>query len=124
MKLHTKKILAYKRLLEKAQASSAAQLHALGVQVRILKENAPSANSAHIHANGIAGADVGICVCGGKKRKGYWAGYRDDNDFSDDEDGDDEDKLVKALKGRGGTFDERAVRKALRGLSREERMRL
>ncbi|KAF9531327.1 hypothetical protein CPB83DRAFT_761404 [Crepidotus variabilis] len=131
MALHTKKILAYKRLLEKAQASSAAQLHALGVQVRLLREGGASAGPGsalvpHVHG---PGSEVGLCVCGGKKRKGYWSGYRDDLDSSDDDTDLDEgndagDKLVKALKGKGGTFNERAVRKALRGLAREERMRL
>ena len=36
--LHMRKLLHYKRLLERAQASSAAQLHALQAEVRMLRE--------------------------------------------------------------------------------------
>jgi pyrimidine and pyridine-specific 5'-nucleotidase len=61
-----------------------------------------------------------FCVCGGKKRKGFWSGYRDDDD---DDDGDID--LAKALQGDGkGSFSEKEVRKVLRGLSRDARMRL
>ncbi|GLB40918.1 putative A Receptor for Ubiquitination Targets [Lyophyllum shimeji] len=123
--LHARKILHYKRLLERAQASAAAQLHALQAEVRVLRESTTSASYLpNSHALG-AGADD-RCVCGGKKRKGYWAGYQDDDDYSDDDiDGEEYGKrLVKALKGKGNDFSERDVRKALRGLSREGRMRL
>ena len=72
-------------------------------------------------------AHEGMCVCGGKKKKrGYWSGYRDDSDEEEGE-GEFEGKgaLVKALKGDGmGKFSEIEVRKVLRGLGREERMRL
>jgi pyrimidine and pyridine-specific 5'-nucleotidase len=62
-----------------------------------------------------------LCVCGGKKKRGYWSGYRDDCD----EDAGDGGDLNKALKGNGkGVFSENEVRKALRTLGREERMRL
>ena len=37
--LHAKKILRLKRLLERAQASAAAQLHPLSAEVRVLREN-------------------------------------------------------------------------------------
>jgi pyrimidine and pyridine-specific 5'-nucleotidase len=61
-----------------------------------------------------------FCVCGGKKRRGFWSGYRED----DDEDEGDVD-LGKALRGDGkGSFSEKEIRKALRSLSREDRMRL
>ncbi|KAF9540693.1 hypothetical protein CPC08DRAFT_824448 [Agrocybe pediades] len=119
LQMHTRKILHYKRLLERAQASTAAQLHALQAQVRVLRESAPAATSA-THNNQLLSLDeAGLCVCGGRKRKGYWSGYRDDEE--DDEPGD----LAKALRGDGkGQFSEKEVRKALRGLGREERMRL
>ncbi|KAF8066612.1 hypothetical protein FPV67DRAFT_1495695 [Lyophyllum atratum] len=124
--LHARKMLHYKRLLERAQASAAAQLHALQAEVRVLRENASSSPSYFPHARHALGAgDDERCVCGGKRRKGYWAGYRDDDDYSDD--GDEEGygkQLVKALKGKGNDFSERDVRKALRGLGREGRMRL
>ncbi|KAF8962105.1 hypothetical protein BDZ97DRAFT_1826407 [Flammula alnicola] len=118
LQMHTRKILHYKRLLERAQASTAAQLHALQAQVRVLREAAPSMASAG-QANQLLGSDDGLCVCGGRKRKGYWSGYRDDEEY------DDAGDLAKALKGDGkGQFSEVEVRKALRGLGREERMRL
>ncbi|KAG6892908.1 hypothetical protein C0992_011980, partial [Termitomyces sp. T32_za158] len=100
--LHTRKILHYKRLLERAHASAAAQLHALQAEVRVLREN----SSALPHApHGIVDDR---CVCGGKRKKGYWAGYRDDEEFSEDEDVDAfGKKLVKALKGRDNNFNEK-----------------
>jgi pyrimidine and pyridine-specific 5'-nucleotidase len=59
------------------------------------------------------------CVCGGKKRKGYWSGYRND----DDDDNVDMD-LMSALKGDGeGGFSESEVKKAMRGLNGDEPMR-
>ena len=69
-------------------------------------------------------------MCGGRKKKGYWGGYRDDDD--DDDDGEEGEgweggeKLVKALKGKGkgNEFSEKEVRRALKGLTREGRMRL
>ncbi|KAF8154498.1 hypothetical protein B0H34DRAFT_799277 [Crassisporium funariophilum] len=118
--MHTRKILHYKRLLERAQASAAAQLHALQAQVRVLRDSTPAVSSTtHTHQLLLGSEANGLCVCGGKKRKGYWSGYRDDDEY--DEAGD----LVRALKGDGkGQFSEIEVRKALRGLGREERMRL
>lgn len=120
LQMHTRKILHYKRLLERAQASTAAQLHALQAQVRVLRESVPSATaSAHAHQLLLGSDDAGLCVCGGKKRKGYWSGYRDDDEY------DDAGDLSKALRGDSkGQFNELEVRKALRGLGREERMRL
>ncbi|KAF9002532.1 hypothetical protein BDQ17DRAFT_1357030 [Cyathus striatus] len=119
LNMHTRKILHYKRLLERAQASAAAQLHALQAQVRELRSSSPQEASSHVLA--LLGEDIGLCVCGGRKRKGYWSGYRDD--LESDEDG--EVDLAKALKGDGkGGFNEIEVRKALRGLTTEDRMRL
>ncbi|KIJ91000.1 hypothetical protein K443DRAFT_686351 [Laccaria amethystina LaAM-08-1] len=120
MAMHTRKILHYKRLLERAQASTAAQLHALQAEVRVLRH---SPGEAVVHASHrLLDTVDGLCVCGGKKRRGYWSGYRDD---FDDEDGDGDVDLAKALRGDGkGSFNETEVRKALRGLGREGRMRL
>lgn len=67
--------------------------------------------------------NIGLCVCGGKERKGYWSGYRDDLD-EEEGDGTGERSLMKALKGQKGVFSESEVRKAMRTLGREERMRL
>lgn len=118
MAMHTRKILHYKRLLERAQAATAAQLHALQAEVRQLRNN-PQGGGGSLTP---AGWDEDkYCVCGGKKRRGYWAGYRDDDGDDDDEDVD----LAAALRGDGtGGFNERAVKKALRKLSRDDRMRL
>lgn len=120
LQMHTRKILHYKRLLERSQASTAAQLHALQAQVRVLRESSPAPTSSAMVQQLLLGSDAdGLCVCGGKKRKGYWSGYRDDEEY------DDAGDLIKALKGDGkGQFSELEVRKALRGLGREERMRL
>ncbi|KAF6760496.1 hypothetical protein DFP72DRAFT_1042523 [Ephemerocybe angulata] len=125
--LHTKKILHYKRLLERAQASTAAQLHALQAEVRLLRGNSASNSTEVPPLYGSASTSVGMgmdemCVCGGRKRRGYWAGYRDDEDGEGEGEGGD---LMKAVRGDGrGAFSEAEVRKALRGLSRDERMRL
>ena len=67
----------------------------------------------------------GYCVCGGKKRGDYWAGYRDDEEDDNDGSGGEGGALVNALRGRGnGIFDEKEVRKAVRALGRKGRMRL
>ena len=119
--MHTRKILHYKRLLERSQASTAAQLHALQAQVRMLRESTGTNTQNLVSA--ISYPDLtGLCVCGGKKKKGFWSGYRDDDDEDEDE---TTVNLAKALKGDGkGVFNEKEVRKALRSLSRENRMRL
>ncbi|KAF8223235.1 hypothetical protein L208DRAFT_1317814 [Tricholoma matsutake] len=125
--LHSRKILHLKRLLERAQASAAAQLHALQAEVRLLRSNASHHHHHHHHVHGAE--PVGRCVCGGRKRTGYWDGYRDDDDGDEADEGEPagmlEEKLVRALKGKGkGEFSEKAVRRVLRGLGREGRMRL
>ena len=116
-KLHLRKLLHYKRLLERAQASSAAQLHALQAEIRIMRERENASSQAD---DSMEEADM--CVCGGKRRKGYWSGYRGGGD--DDEHGGEID-LATALKGDGsGGFNEIEVRRVVRGLSRDDRMRL
>lgn len=119
MSIHMRKILHYKRLLERAQASTAAQLHALQAEVRLLKEKERQhENSGHSSTTLPNGDD--FCVCGGRKHgSGYWSGYRETK--TDDSPGD----LPGALQGDGsGGFNKTEVRKAIRGLSREDRMRL
>jgi pyrimidine and pyridine-specific 5'-nucleotidase len=119
MKLHARKLLHYKRLLERAQASTAAQLHALQAEIRMLRDKENQASTNPLLTVGDADS---FCVCGGKKRKGYWSGYRDDDDG--DEFGGEVD-LATALKGSGnGTFNEIEVRRAVRTLTRDDRMRL
>ena len=118
MSLHTRKVLQYKRLLERAQASTAAQLHALQAEVKFLREKEKQLESGGM-ASAIDGDEDGFCICGGRKQKGYWSGYRDD----DMEQG--QGHLLNALKGDGnGGFNELEVRKAIRGLGRDDRMRL
>lgn len=119
MKVHARKLLHYKRLLERAQASTAAQLHALQAEVRMLRDKE---NQATVNPLLIASDAEHLCVCGGKKRKGYWSGYRDDDDG--EEYGGEVD-LATALKGSGnGTFNEIEVRRAVRTVNRDDRMRL
>ncbi|KAI0371888.1 hypothetical protein BV20DRAFT_964520 [Pilatotrama ljubarskyi] len=116
--LHMRKLLHYKRLLERAQASSAAQLHALQAEVRMLRER----ERQQEYGGAVVDPDSdGYCVCGGKKRKGYWSGYRG----SEDDGINGEVDLATVLKGDGsGGFNEIEVRRVVRGLSRDDRMRL
>ena len=61
-----------------------------------------------------------ICVCGGRKAKGYWSGYAEH--VNEDEEG---VGLASALGGDGrGGFDEKEVKRAVRGLKREARTKL
>ncbi|KAI0339279.1 hypothetical protein BDW22DRAFT_1336629 [Trametopsis cervina] len=117
-KLHTRKLLHYKRLLERAQASTAAQLHALQAEIKLLRDNEqqPSANPLLTLSN-----TDDLCVCGGKKRKSYWSGYRGEDDDGEPR---SEVDLATILKGSNGTFNEIEVRRAIRTLSRDDRMRL
>ena len=119
--MHTRKILHYKRLLERAQASAAAQLHALQAEVRLLRDKTGSHpegyNSQHLQ---LTDDTEGFCFCGSRKRKGFWSGYQEDED-EDIGDGD----IMRALRGDGkGFFSEKEIRQALRGFNREDRMRL
>jgi pyrimidine and pyridine-specific 5'-nucleotidase len=93
-----------------------------------MRDSSLGSMTHRIAGRGSGEAHEGICVCGGKKKKGgYWSGYRHDSDEEEEGEMGFERKgaLVKALKGGGkGKFSEIEVRKALRGLGREERMRL
>jgi pyrimidine and pyridine-specific 5'-nucleotidase len=63
-----------------------------------------------------------FCTCGGRKpRGGYWSGYSGEYDEGMNGDVD----LLRALrKGSNSEFNEAEIRKAIRALSRDERMRL
>ncbi|KAJ6551173.1 hypothetical protein B0H19DRAFT_1156769 [Mycena capillaripes] len=68
--LHSRKCLSLKRLLERAHASSAAQLHALQAELQMLRDQPPSA------------APSEECSC----KKGYWSGYSlPDDDLNEEE---------------------------------------
>ncbi|KAH0828736.1 hypothetical protein J3R83DRAFT_3157 [Lanmaoa asiatica] len=112
-KIHLTRLTSYKRLLERAQASSAAQAYALQAELSILKGQIQSNNQSQVPVNA-----TDICVCGGRKAKGYWSGYAEH--LIEDEVG-----LASALRGDGrGGFDEKEVKRAVRGLKREARMKL
>ncbi|KAF9012264.1 WD40 repeat-like protein [Hymenopellis radicata] len=121
--LHSRKITSYKRLLERAQLSSAAQLHALQAEVQMLRQQLRNGNGHTNHNNIPTVSTDGLCrKCG--RKKGYWSGFRGFDE--DDDDGEEVDDLVAVLKGPSGKydFDERAVRKIVRRMGREARGRL
>lgn len=122
--LHSKKITSYKRLLERAQLSSAAQLHALQAEVQLLRQQLRNSNG-NVNPNSapLLSTD-GLCrKCG--KKKGYWSGFRGFDD-DDEEDGQEDGDLASILKGVTGRydFDERAVRKIVRRMGKDNRKRL
>ncbi|KAJ3915399.1 hypothetical protein F5877DRAFT_48654 [Lentinula edodes] len=125
--LHNRKLTSYKRLLERAQHSSAAQLHALQAEVRMLREQLQNGGGGGRTGN--RGLLIGN---GGKGKRRYWAGWRgfeSDNEEDDFDDGDG-GELVAALRGLGRDtsgkyiFDEQRVRKVVRRMGREARGRL
>jgi pyrimidine and pyridine-specific 5'-nucleotidase len=124
--LHSRKITNYKRLLERTQLSSAAQLHALQAEVYVLKQKLQSQPNNQVNGNGDAlgeSSDALCAKCGGKRtgRGGYWSGFRG---FEDEDSGEEtEHDLALVLRGKND-FDEKEVRKAVRGLKREARGRL
>jgi pyrimidine and pyridine-specific 5'-nucleotidase len=86
--------------------------------VRVLRENDRQATIAG--TPGLSADDSAFCVCGEKKKAGYWSGSRE-GEVGEYGDAD----LANALKGDGqGGFNESEVKKAIRGLSRDDRMRL
>jgi pyrimidine and pyridine-specific 5'-nucleotidase len=120
--LHTRKILSYKRLLERAQASTAAQLHALQAEVSLLRSQAAAA-AATIPSH----SSPTFCVCGKPKdARGYWSGWRADGE--EDAQGGETVPLDIAtaikMKEEGGGFGEADLRKAVRALGLDDRMRL
>ncbi|KAJ3846714.1 hypothetical protein EV368DRAFT_88610 [Lentinula lateritia] len=87
--LHNRKLTSYKRLLERTQHSSAAQLHALQAEVRVLREQLQNGgggrrtgNRGLRIGNGQDELDGGGYLCsscggqGGKGKKRYRAGSR------------------------------------------------
>jgi pyrimidine and pyridine-specific 5'-nucleotidase len=121
--LHTRKVLHYKRLLERAHASSAAQLHALQAEVCHLREQMRQNQLQQAQALGgvtISAPDA-LCVCS-RKGGNYWSGWRDAGESRDRAD------LAEALKLRpgesGSEFREAEVRRAVRSLPLDDRMRL
>lgn len=119
LSVHTKKLLHYKRLLERAQAATAAQLHALQAEVRVLRER--ERQREDVGTVSLLTDSDDLCICGGRRGADYWSGYRGGGESHDREEPD----LTKALKkDANGEFNEVEVRKAIRGLSRDERMRL
>lgn len=114
-KIHLTRLTSYKRLLERAQASSAAQAYALQAELSILKGQAQSNN----HSQAPVDASE-VCICGGRKAKGYWSGYADHLNEDDEGLG-----LASVFRGDGRDgFDEKEVKRAIRGLKREARMKL
>ena len=87
--------------------------------MRVLRERERQRENAGTTSLVTDGDD--LCVCGGRRGADYWSGYRGGGESHDGEGPD----LTKALrKGANGEFNEAEVRKAIRGLSRDERMRL
>ncbi|KDQ23405.1 hypothetical protein PLEOSDRAFT_1049697 [Pleurotus ostreatus PC15] len=124
--LHSARITTLKRLLERAQASAAAQLHALQAEVQILKgRNGQTQNVAgpdYFSIDMVDGKD-GRCVCGRRRQNGYWSGYRDASkaDLQQDE---EEEAFFSSLGKARGDIDETAVRQAVRALGRKGRNNL
>ncbi|KAG2136979.1 WD40-repeat-containing domain protein [Suillus bovinus] len=110
--LHTSKLLAYKRLLERAHASSAAQVYHLQAQLAELRSQSQAQTQESLQLEGGE-----YCVCGGRKR-GYWDGVSW-GDVEEDETGEG-GNLVDAMK----QLNEKGIRRAVRGLGREGRGRL
>jgi len=61
--------------------------------------------------------------CGGK-RQSYWGGFRDSDGEEEEEEEEEDIDMLKALKGKYDDFDERAIRKIAKKMSREGRQRL
>lgn len=125
LNMHTRKILHYKRLLERSQASTAAQLHALQAEVRVLREQGGKAPDYGYGYNDRPNLFMDldeVCVCGGKK-KGKRGGANGNLGYRDDDSDDGEvanGDIAKALI----AFNEIEIRKIFRKMSREDRLRL
>ena len=118
--MHTRKILHYKRLLERAQASAAAQLHALQAEVQLLRDQATNPEGCPAQHPQPRDPEA-FCFCGARKRKGFWSGYQGDEDDQSDSHAD----IVKALCGNGqGSFNEKEIKHTLRRFGQDDRMRL
>lgn len=116
---HSKKVTSYKRLLERAQLSSAAQLHALQAEVQMLRQTVQAMKSGATGSMALRLDDEMLCArCGGQREGAgsFWSGYRgietDEEDFDPD--------ILRAMR----DFDEKTVRKIARRMGRESRQRL
>ncbi|KZP08583.1 WD40 repeat-like protein [Athelia psychrophila] len=115
--IHARARAHARRLLARAHASNAAQLHALQTEVALLRQK-HGAPGAPAHTGGGADPFAGECTCPcacGARGAGsgrYWAGAHEEVGEGAD--------LARALT----MWDEGEVRRAVRGLRRDERMRL
>ncbi|KAJ8454761.1 hypothetical protein ONZ45_g19177 [Pleurotus djamor] len=139
--LHSNRITTLKRLLERAQASAAAQLHALQAEVQILRNQGNEKHVEHDYFSiTLNGNNDGRCTCGRSRRGGYWSGYRDASQADLDQD-EEEEKFFSNVSGdqgrqfvhavasarsrkAKGDIDEAEVRKAVRALGRKGRNNL
>ena len=103
--VHARTVTQYKRLLEQAHGASAAQLHALQVELRIIRGSLEEEKAAS-HALAMEHDRM--------QMEGAHSFHpRDDID------------LASALRGDGyGNFDEIEVRKAVKALKMQDRVRL
>lgn len=105
---HTTKITELKRLLEQTQSASAAQLHALQAELRLLRstldEERAVARKAELKRDKERLSRAVLS-------SGAGSGFQDGGEWD----------LARVLK---GSFDELGVRKAVRGLSMADRMRV
>ena len=106
--VHTQKILHYKRLLEQGQHASAAQLHALQAELRLLRialeDERAKAREGELERDRLQ-----------MKALTHTSTKTQEADVD----------LAVALRGDGkGNFNETAVRKAVRALKLQDRMRL
>jgi hypothetical protein len=53
--------------------------------VKFLRDSSLGSSTHRIPGSGEGEAHEGMCVCGGKKKRGYWSGYRDDSDEEEKE---------------------------------------
>jgi pyrimidine and pyridine-specific 5'-nucleotidase len=121
--LHTRKVLHYKRLLERAHASSAAQLHALQAEVGHLREQARQ-HQLQQTGGAAAPAPDALCVCT-RSGGGYWSGWRDAGEPRAPGESVDLPEALKLRPGESGSaFRDAEVRRAVRSLPLDDRMRL
>jgi len=108
--VHLQKISHFNRLLEKAQSSSASQLHALQAEIRQLKETLEAERSSARDEKTKA-----------KRLRESLDNARNDNTNG----GRGGFDIVSAMRGDGyGGFDEAEIRRVVRALRQPERMRL
>ncbi|KAJ8584677.1 hypothetical protein M405DRAFT_845010, partial [Rhizopogon salebrosus TDB-379] len=116
---------SYNCLFERAHSSSAAQVYHLQAQLTQLQSQTQSQPLSHAQSlSHSEGGGAEYCVCGGKKRSGYWVGVNgswgdvEELEAGEGVEGGDLD-LVDAMK----KLDEKGIRRAMRGL-REGRKKM